>query len=445
MNKDWASMTAEEKLEERFRRFMSTQDREFISPQATKSYMERATRFCRAAHMQVTDRVPVISPDNALDMAGISFKSAMYDYAAPSRAYKEAVKVMETDLFAAMAIPSGRIYDLMDAREYIWPGHGLNNDYHGIQFLDKEYMSAAEYDELMLNTNEFLWTKYIPRLVGAFAPLSRLYDLRGAVGSISAAASLLTSLGLENIASLRNLADAYEENMKWVLAAKEINLGAQKAGFPVWQFFTAGGVAPFDDIGNTMRGTRGILMDMHRCPDRLLQAMNFVADMRISRIRKSLAFVQDYPFSPMALHKGGDDFMSDRQFATFYWPPLKRLLQALIDEGFMPMIFAEGYFNRRLDYFKELPRGSVLWWFENTDMLLAHEKLGGYFCIAGGIPNSSLILDTPQEIDTKCRRLIEVCCGDGGFILAGGGMGNVHRAKIENINALTQSVKKYRP
>ncbi len=42
--------------------------------------------------------------------------------------------------------------------------------------------------------------------------------------------------------------------------------------------------------------------------------------------------------------------MSDKQFARFYWPPLKKTLLALIDEGYVPFIFAEGYFNRRLEY-----------------------------------------------------------------------------------------------
>ena len=59
----------------------------------------------------------------------------------------------------------------------------------------------------------------------------------------------------------------------------------------------------------------------------------------------------------MGLHKGADGFMSEKQFTTFYWPFLKRIVQAYFDEGFVPCLFAEGDYNSRLDIVKELPKG----------------------------------------------------------------------------------------
>ena len=51
------------------------------------------------------------------------------------------------------------------------------------------------------------------------------------------------------------------------------------------------------------------------------------------------------PFVFMPLHKGADSFMSDRDFARFYWPSLKAVLLGLIEEGLVPYVFVEGSYN----------------------------------------------------------------------------------------------------
>ena len=47
----------------------------------------------------------------------------------------------------------------------------------------------------------------------------------------------------------------------------------------------------------------------------------------------------------------------------------------------------------------------------------------------------------PKEM----RELIEICGKDGGFILANGGMGNIDKGKQENVHAMIEAVKEYRP
>ena len=445
MYQEWSKLSPEEKREERFRRYISTEGREFVSPEARKAYQERVNRFCNAVKMQTSDRVPIITPDISLDMAGVKFHTAMYDYDEFRRAYRNSIYNFDTDMFVCGYVPSGKVYDLLDTKEYLWPGHGLDLDCPGIQYLDKEYMTADEYDELIKSPNDFLWNKYIARLVGSFAPLTQFYDLTGVIGDIAPSATIMMKLSPAVLSTFQTLIDAAKENWEWLKGSMEINMEAEKAGFPVWKMVAPGGVAPFDDIGNCMRGTRGILIDMYRQPDKLLEAMEFIANMRIERMKRFSAFFTDYPFSSMALHKGGDAFMSDKQFATFYWPPLKKILLALINEGFVPFIFAEGCFNTRLEHFMELPKGSVVWWFESTDMVRAKKILGNTACIAGGITNPMIALSQPQDIKEKCRELIEVCGKDGGFILASGGLGNIDKGKQENVRAMIEAVKEYCP
>jgi len=74
--------------------------------------------------------------------------------------------------------------------------------------------------------------------------------------------------------------------------------------------------APFDMIGDFIRGTRGIMVDMFRRPDKLIAAMEKVAPMLIDmgiRAKKTGNLFVSIP-----LHKGADGFMSTEQHKTFY-------------------------------------------------------------------------------------------------------------------------------
>lgn len=47
----------------------------------------------------------------------------------------------------------------------------------------------------------------------------------------------------------------------------------------------------------------------------------------------------------------------------------------------MPMIVEEGRYDRRLEIIKDLPRASVIWFFDQTDMANAKAVLGDTACI----------------------------------------------------------------
>jgi hypothetical protein len=89
-----------------------------------------------------------------------------------------------------------------------------------------------------------------------------------------------------------------------------------------------------------------------------------------------------------ALHKGADGWMSQKQFDTFYWPSLKKVMDACINEGFILTLFVEGSYNSRLERFLELPKGSLHLWFDQTDIFRAKEMLGDRFSIEGNVPSS---------------------------------------------------------
>ena len=155
----------------------------------------------------------------------------------------------------------------------------------------------------------------------------------------------------------------------------------------------------------------------------------------------AMANASGCPIILMPLHKGDDTFMSEKQYEIFYWPTLKKLLLGMIGEGLMPMLVAEGRYNRRLKIIKDLPRASVMWLFDQTDMTNAKAVLGDTACIAGNVPASLLVTGTAQDVKAYCRKLIEVCGRGGGYILTGGA--SIDQGKPENLRAMMEAAKEY--
>jgi uroporphyrinogen-III decarboxylase len=141
------------------------------------------------------------------------------------------------------------------------------------------------------------------------------------------------------------------------------------------------------------------------------------------------------------LHKGADGWMSEKQFEKFYWPSLKKTVDALINEGILVTLFAEGSYETRLDSVNEFPKGAVNWYFDRTDMAKAKKVLGKNCCLEGNIPTSLMATGTPKQVKDYCKKLIETCGQGGGYILGPGAQ--VDNGKVENIRAMIDAAKEY--
>ena len=190
-------------------------------------------------------------------------------------------------------------------------------------------------------------------------------------------------------------------------------------------------------FGDTMRGTKGIMLDMYRHPDKVVAACEAFVPLSIDMGARSPVT----PFMFMPLHKGAEGFMSNEQFEKFYWPSLRSVLLGLIDEGLVPLLFVEGGYTKRLDIIRDsgLPKGRTMWLFDQTDMKAAKEKMGDWACIGGNVPASLFATGTPADMENYCEQLIKDCAPGGGFFLAPGA--NIDHAKPDNIRAFLNSTK----
>jgi hypothetical protein len=306
------------------------------------------------------------------------------------------------------------------------------------QCVEAEYMKADEYDALIQDPSDFWMRVYLPRIIGVLEPFSKLSSFHRVIemGDVS---SFVSQYGRPEIhAAFDALFQAGEEAMKWRQALTASNKRVMSAGFPILH----GGhcKAPFDVLGDTLRGTRGIMLDMYRRQEKLIGAIERLTPLMIewgvSDARSAAT-----PLVLIPLHKGADGFMSDEQYKTFYWPTLRKLILGLVDEGLIPLLFAEGSYNTRLEIIRDLPKGKVVWRFDQTDMAKAKEVLGDRACIYGNVPAAILSTGTTDDVRAYCKQLIDVAGKGGGFILSPGA--TLDTAKPENVRAMIEFTKEY--
>jgi uroporphyrinogen-III decarboxylase len=437
--RNWVDLTTEERREERFGRWLNPAGVRFSSPEAEEGYKKRVTRFVKVITLGVPDRVPVILPTSFYPAyyAGKNLKTVMYNYDELKKAWLTFLKDFELDAFMAPGLVfPGRAMEILNGKLMAWPGHGLADDVSSYQFVEGEYMLADEYDSFIKDPSDFLLSTFLPRTTGAFRGFNRVR-----IRSLSASMPLFLATQLsdpEVAESLNMIVEAGKEARKWMAAVGEIRVTAIEAGLP--SFSGGFASAPFDFMGDSLRGTKGIMTDMYRRPEKVLEAVDRITPMLIDDAVRG-AGMSESPVVMIPLHKGTGGFMSQKQFETFYWPSLKRVMLGLIEEGFVPMPFAEGDYRPRLETIGDMPEGKVIWYFENMDMGRAKKVLSGKACIAGNLPVSVLCTGKPNEVKEACRELIETCAPGGGYILTAGA--SVNEGNPDSFRAMMEAAKEF--
>ena len=436
---NWQDMTPEQKRQWRLKRWVDGEGINFVSPDAEKAYQIRARRWKDAYNLEVPDKIPVSLPVGDLPflLYGVNAYTFMHD---PEKAVEACRKLMkeysaELEYYASPMTTPVTVLDILDYKLYAWPGHGLAETAPGYQFLEGEYMKPEEYPDLIRDPSDFWFRTYLPRVFGAFNSFSQIQPLTNIIEIPTAQLMALSNPQVKE--TLRKLLQASEEMERRLnIVAPYLGL-SQANGFP----YTLGGLtkAPFDVLGDTLRGTTGIMKDMYRRPDEVLEACDKIAEVLIHNLLTAPGMdTQVVVLFP--LHKGADGWMSQKQFDTFYFPTLKKVMDALINEGLIVVLFAEGSYNSRLESVNVFPKGSVCWYFDQTDMFRAKKILGDKCSLMGNVPSSLMVTGDPRDVKEYCRKLIEGC-GPDGYILTAGCL--AENPKLDNLRAMLAAVEEY--
>ena len=435
------SPDADRKQAALFEKWLSGDKIPFTNADAAAAYRKRATLIKDAIQLQKTPaRIPICPSAGffPVQYAGVSMYDAMYDYDILTQAWEKYCQDFTPDAYnAPTTIVPGKLLDILDFKLCKWPGRGVSKQQE-YQYVEKEYMKADEYQDLIDDPTGYFMGVYFPRIFGNLKPLEKM-PLLPIVNELPCVPPAAIPFGTEEVQStLKTLMQAGNETTRWLTAVRRINRLVMGKGYPAF----SGGFtkAPFDVIGDTLRGTLGVMMDIYRHPQELMEACERLTPFMVKAgVAACKATGHIMPFIP--LHKGADGFMSDEQFRTFYWPTLRKLIIGLIDEGCVPQLFAEGAYNQRLETICDVPKGKTVWWFDLTDMDRAKKSVGQVACIAGNVPVSLLCTATTDEVKAYCKNLMDVAGRDGGFIFSTGA--GMQGAKAENVKAMIDFAKQY--
>jgi uroporphyrinogen-III decarboxylase len=407
--------------------------------------LEREKRFHDAATLKTPDRVPVTIGTGvfACRYVGIPLSTMYYDQIAYREACAKTVVDFDPDTDGnVLAGGYGMVNELLDTRTARWPGGNLPEDVP-YQFVEGEYMKEDEYDLFLSDPSDFVFRYYLPRAFGILQPLSQLPPLRNLAGGFFS--GVLAIMAQPQFRKLgEKLSQAITEQDKQTKMAMELATLEGELGYPSMLGRLSAGVggAPFDAISDMLRGMRGAMLDMYRCPDKLLAACEMIQKWRFDAAVPARPDQQGYrPRVFMALHRGSDGFMSKQQFEKFYWPGLKKAIIKAVELGYDVFPFFEGVWDDRLEYLLELPKGRVIFFAERTDLVKAKKVLGKHMCIQGGVPPTLLQAGSTQDIEEHVKKLIKTVGKGGGLIVSP--QSAMDYARPENVRTMVETVKKY--
>jgi len=403
-------------------------------------YNAREKRVLDTIALRRPDRVPVTASFYFFPARhyGCSFQDMMYNLDTLYDTNLRITMEFEPDLAQSPfgVIVPGSLLDVLDYRQMQWPGGQLGPDVP-FQFVEGEYMKAEEYDHLLSDPMDFVVRKYWPRISGSLKGFANLYSFQNFTTYMSTGVfALFSSPEMQSI--LDTLKKAGREFKRFGAYARRFEKKMKDEGF----YTQTGGLAqaPFDMLGDFLRGTKGMMLDMYRRPETVLKACEKILPLEIERgVNSAKRSGGRYVF--IALHKGLDGFMSPEQFNRFYWPTLRDLIVALINEGLIPYVFWEGRCTTRLEAIRDIPPGKAIYRFEATDMMKAKDILRDRVCIRGNVPISLLATGTPEDVRSYCKNLIDYAGRDGGFIMDAAA--HVTEAKSENLRAMFDFTKEY--
>jgi uroporphyrinogen-III decarboxylase len=401
---------------------------------------EKEKRITDAIQLKLTDRVPVITSMGYFPAkyTGIPCSAAYYDYDAWYEAYRKTLKDFPADIIFQQPFMPGKALEILAPKQNRWPGYGVE-PYQGHQAIEIENMEAEDYDDFIKDPSDYIFRIHMSRVSDKLAGLAMLPKLSSMGNGSMGAQMLAVMMATPEVSrAIDTLMKTGREMRRWRKKMDKFNKMVLDMGFP--QYFQGAAMPPFDVISHSMRGMAGTMLDMFRQPEKLQAACEKILELTLERpVPPPSEFGNIRIF--MTNTRGSDDFMSKKQFDTFYWPTFKRLVMTLIERGMTPCIFFEGNFTSRLEYLLEFPKGKMLVRVDTTDIYRAKEILKDHLCIEGNVPSSLLQVGSVQDVKDYCKKLIDVVGKGGGFILAP--RSSTDEVKPENLKAMIEFTQEY--
>jgi hypothetical protein len=421
-------------------KWCSTEGKSFSSPEAEEAYKKRARRIADVTQLKLPDRVPIIPTFGTfpINYCGFNAEEGMFDPVKAVYAFKKVLLELQPDVYESPIFTQGPFYEALGYRPLLLPGRGIPSSVN-FQFIEAEYVKAEEfYDHFLDDPSDFILRVFLPRVCGIMAPFKQLRPLHENISYYLGIGPNISQFNqMEIVGALENLKKASDVASELRKPVRSFESFALSSGFP--PFYGGGTAAPYDVIGDFIRGTKGIMLDMYHRPEKLLAVMNklvpYLIDMGLQAKNSQSYFIA------IPLHKHSEGFMSQEQFKTFFWSPLRKVMMGLIEEGLIPVPFFEGETTARLEVIRDIPRAKAIYQFQNVDLHKAKEILGDVACFRGNVPVSLLHTGSPEQVKSYVKYLINVIGEGGGLIVNAGSV--IDNAKFETLKAMFDATLEY--
>ena len=405
-------------------------------------FLARDQRVKDAIQLKQPDQIPLLMGMgyHLAEMGGVTKQALYEDFELTQGLLEKAAQTYQPDLiFGAWHTP--KVSQALGDRMTKWPGYGLGPN-GSFQFNEQEFMKAEDYDAFLKDPADWAIRVYTPRAFENCEGLAMLPPLGMFLfGYYNTLLSFPVFTAPPVVAAFEALYKAAQETTAWLGQSMESSMRLAAMGFPPFTMLANMCEAPFDFMSDTLRGMRGIFLDMLRIPDKLLAAQEKVSDFQLEFVFNAVK-ANHIPYCFIPLHRGSDGFMSLEQFEKFYWPQLKNMMLRLIDEGITPWVYYEGVWDQRLEYLAELPKGKSVGSFQDSDIFKVKEVVGDTMCIFGGMPIPMLKNGTPESVREHTRKVCQEVGKDGGFVMATSVM-ELEGCKPELIKAWADATKEF--
>jgi hypothetical protein len=411
-------------------------------PVANPEYDRRMQRVMDCVSLKQPDRMPtaLFGMFWLATYGGISYRQLMYDHETLANLMVKVTRELDPDLVYPPMLTAG-FGPLLDATGYKqieWPGHGVGEN-RAFQYLDREYMTAAEYDDFLFDPTGFYFGKYLPRIASAFEGMEAIAGYAGAnyFGAVFQTAVFADPRMSKAFGALANAGqqtrEFFGQHMQLMGTLAAMGYPSGIGGFAV---------GAYDAIADFFRGATNMMKDLFRHGDKVLEVLDKFTILSL----RQLAAQKPTFLSPLIMipvHWAPDSFMSQKQFEKFWWPSFRKLLIGIIDMGLVPMPLWEADCTKRLETIRDVPLGKCIYWFERTDMVRAFEVLGDVVALRGNVHPSIMSTGTPDQVDADVKRLVDKVWNKGGNLILDCAFGAPDEAPVENVRAMYAAARKY--
>lgn len=391
------------------------------------TFEKRMKRIQDAIDLKEPDRVPwaPFCQGYLAYHAGYSMKDIVYSMDHAKKAFKKFAADYQPDMMLQLPnnnVGMGPIWERLKMKSLAWaggPDKRVGDDsIH--QYLEEPILFEEEMEEFTTDFTGYLLSKGFGRVAGLFDDMAgwKFNRVNPTFNSVLNIVTMLSTPASQKM--LREIWEVNEMISRRKEAFADIEKTLEDMGFPVLD--KGGAAVPFDRYSDVYRGTLDSLTDLYDNEDTILAYSRQNLKIMKEMIREQGKFLKG-KWVFIALHKGMDGFMSDEQYAKFYWKDLLEIVEEIVNCDMVPYIFTEGKYDTRLEYLKEVPKGKTVVHIEDCNMKEVKRILGDVACIEGGFPSYLLERGTKEEVETMCKSLIDDCAGGGGYIFStDGGM-----------------------